>query len=46
MHPSEHKTFESHLFTVGPTSSKLNQHRINVVQMFFFVDWFSKKQDI
>ena len=28
------KTFKSHLWNVGPTSSTLDQHCINVIQMF------------
>ena len=32
--PSKHKTFVQHLYNVGPTSSTLVQHCINVAQMF------------
>ena len=32
--PSKHKTFVYHLYNVGPTSSTLVQHCINVIQMF------------
>ena len=33
LYPSKHKTFVSHLYNVGPTSSTLVQHRTNVIQM-------------
>ena len=33
--PSQHKTFVKHLYNVGPTSSTLVQHCINVIQMFW-----------
>ena len=36
--PSKNKTFLWHLYNVGPTSSTLVQHCINVIQMFC-VDW-------
>ena len=32
--PSEDKTFVGHLYNVGPTSSTLVRHCINVIQMF------------
>ena len=32
--PSKHKAFLSHLYNVGPTSSTLVQHCINVIKMF------------
>ena len=31
--PSKHKPFVQHLYNVGPTSSTLVQHCINVIQM-------------
>ena len=33
--PSKHKTFVHHFYNVGPTSSTLVQHCINVIQMFY-----------
>ena len=35
-HPSKNKTFVQHLYNVGPTSSTLVQHCINVIQIFCF----------
>ena len=32
-YPSKHKTFVYHLYNVGPTSSTLVQHCINVIQI-------------
>ena len=32
--PSKHKTFVQHIYNVGPTSSTLVQHSINIIQMF------------
>ena len=34
MEPSKHKTFVYHLYNVGPTSSTLDQHCTNAIQMF------------
>ena len=35
--PSKHTTFIEHLYNAGPTSKTLDQHCINVVQIFVFV---------
>ena len=33
-YPGEHKTFVQHLYNVDPTSSTLDQHCLNFIQMF------------